>query len=389
MNPSGRASLLVLGMGALFVSADARIIDPLLKVVAGEFDVSTGAAAWTVTAYALPYGLCQLFYGPLGDRHGKLRVMSGALLLFALGTAACALVPSLAAFVLLRFLTGVAAAAVIPLSLSYIGDKVAYEDRQAALGRFMSALMLGQVLSSSLGGFFGQHLGWRGVFWLFGGLSCLATALFFVEARRFPEEKKPDRSLSLAPFGALVARLDARRVLLAVFLEGCLVFGGLAYLATSMKDRFPRFGYDGIGVMLAGFGVGGLFYATRVKKLVPRLGERGILTLGAALIGVGYALLALLPAWWLFPLAVLLFGMGYYTMHGSLQTRATELDPNARATAVSLFAFAFFLGQAIGPALMGKAIASFGYLPAFGGAALCVGLLAHWGRTWLKPASRR
>ncbi len=380
MSSTGRASLLVLGLAALLVSADARIIDPLLKIIAGEFAVPKETAAWTVSAYALPYGLCQLFYGPLGDRLGKLRVMSWALLLFALGTAACALVPNLLTFILLRFLTGVVAAAVIPLSLSYIGDKFAYEDRQVALGRFMSALMLGQILSSSLGGVFGQHLGWRGIFVLLGTLAGAAVLLFASEARRFPEEKKPERSLSLAPFLALAKRSDARLVLVIVFLEGCLVFGGLAYLAASMKERFPAFGYDRIGLMLAGYGLGGLFYATFVKKLVPRLGEGGILLLGGGLITVGYGFLALLPAWWLFPIAVVLFGMGYFTMHGTLQTRATELDPKARATAVSLFAFAFFLGQAVGPALLGRLIAATDYKVGFGTAALCVLALALWAR---------
>ena len=46
--------------------------------------------------------------------------------------------------------------------------------------------------------------------------------------------------------------------------------------------------------------------------------------------------------------------MGYYTMHGTLQTRATELAPQARGTAISLFAFFFFMGQATGPQLLGS-----------------------------------
>jgi predicted MFS family arabinose efflux permease len=57
--------------------------------------------------------------------------------------------------------------------------------------------------------------------------------------------------------------------------------------------------------------------------------------------------------------------MGYYTMHGTLQTRATELAPQARGTAISLFAFFFFLGQATGPQLIGRILKSNGYAPAF------------------------
>jgi predicted MFS family arabinose efflux permease len=57
--------------------------------------------------------------------------------------------------------------------------------------------------------------------------------------------------------------------------------------------------------------------------------------------------------------------MGYYTMHGPLQTRATELAPQARGTAISLFAFFFFLGQATGPQLLGAIVKSRGYPSAF------------------------
>src|SRR5262245_23125290 len=68
-----RASLLVLGMAAFMVQADARVIDPLLHVVATDFHTTPPNAAIVISAYALPYGLFQLFYGPLGDRIGKLR----------------------------------------------------------------------------------------------------------------------------------------------------------------------------------------------------------------------------------------------------------------------------------------------------------------------------
>ena len=387
MSAVNRASLLVLGSAAFLVSADARVIDPLLKIIAGEFGVPTESAALTVSAYAVPYGLCQLFYGPLGDRAGKLRVMSRVMVLFAVGTAACALVPNLWTFVALRFLTGVAAAAIIPLSVSYIGDTFPYEIRQPALGRFMSALMLGQILSATLGGAFGEHLDWRGVFLLFGGAAFVVAILLGREATRFPEEHK-ERRFSLAPFVELWRLPFGRPILTSVFLEGFFVFGGLAYLATSMLERFAFLGPTEVGLMLAGYGLGGLCYAATVKKLVPRIGERGTLLLGGGTICAAYVLIGIMPAWWLFIPAMVLFGMGYFTMHGTLQTRATELNPKARASAVSLFAFTFFLGQGTGPLLMGQAIRVAGYGPSFAAAGVGLLLVALWFRQRLpRPSS--
>jgi predicted MFS family arabinose efflux permease len=142
------------------------------------------------------------------------------------------------------------------------------------------------------------------------------------------------------------------------------VFGGLAYLASSLTDRFG-INYALAGLMVAGFGCGGLIYSLSVKKLVGKAGELGVLLLGGTLLGIAFVFIGLLPAWeWFIP-AVIVLGMGYYTMHGTLQTRATELAPQARGTAISLFAFFFFLGQATGPQLLGSVLKLHGYAATF------------------------
>jgi predicted MFS family arabinose efflux permease len=384
-----RASLLTLGAAAFLVSADARVIDPLLKIISTEFSVPREMAALTISAYALPYGLCQLFYGPLGDRVGQLRVMTSVMLLFAVGTLACAAVPNLPTFIALRLLTGIVAAGLIPLAISYIGDTFAYERRQAALGQFISALMLGQILSASLGGVFGEYLNWRGIFVVFGGAGLVVAALLGREARRFPQASR-ERRFSFATLQALWQMPVARLIFTSVFVEGCFVFGGLAFLAASMLDRFSFLGPSQVGLMLAGYGVGGLFYSVSVRKLVPRIGERGILMLGGSLLFTAYLVIGLLQVWWLFIPGMILYGMGYFTMHGTLQTRATELTPQTRATTVSLFAFIFFLGQGFGPIAMGQAIRMAGYGPSFvaaGTGLLLLAVVTRYRLARLKPAA--
>lgn len=397
----GRASLVVLGMAAFMVQSDARVIDPLLHAIAKDFHTIPPTAAVVISAYALPYGLFQLFYGPLGDRIGKLRVMAACLALFAGGTFACAFVSSLATFALLRFLTGAAAAAVIPLSLGYIGDNFPYGTRQIALARFMSALMMGQITASTLGGLFGQYLGWRDIFVVFGVVALAVAFLLARESRTFSEPRQPGRLIgwrnlavplggsiifigllgTLPPavsaaaelvgaalliytlvtlYGGMLRRPHAPLVLGTVLLEGLFVFGGLAYLASSLTDRFG-INYAYAGLMVAGFGVGGLVYSISVKKLIGRIGELGIFLLGGTLLGVAFVSIGVMPSWHWFVPSVIVLGMGYYTMHGTLQTRATELAPEARGTAISLFAFFFFMGQATGPQLLGAVLKSSGY----------------------------
>ena len=51
-------------------AASMRICDPLLPVFANEFNVPLASAAATTNGFALAYGLCQFFLGPIGDRYG-------------------------------------------------------------------------------------------------------------------------------------------------------------------------------------------------------------------------------------------------------------------------------------------------------------------------------
>ena len=80
----------------------------------------------------------------------------------------------------------------------------------------------------------------------------------------------------------------------------------------------------------------------------------------APLCCIGLLGLALFPLWPAKMAAFLVVGVGFYMIHNSIQTQATELVPEARGASVALHAFNFFLGQAIGPVLYGLGVAHLG-----------------------------
>jgi predicted MFS family arabinose efflux permease len=73
---------------------------------------------------------------------------------------------------------------------------------------------------------------------------------------------------------------------------------------------------------------------------------------------------------------MLLMGVGFTLCHSTFQTRATELRPGARGTAISLFAFMLFLGGGVGTALLGALLAASGYRAVLLTCGLGLGLLA-------------
>ena len=98
---------------------------------------------------------------------------------------------------------------------------------------------------------------------------------------------------------------------------------------------------------------------------------------GAAMVGLQLAVVALGPGWKLQALSLLFMGWGFYMIHGSLQVVASELSVQARATALSLHAFFFFMGQTVGPIAYGFGIENLGKVPTllvFAGVMVAVGL---------------
>jgi predicted MFS family arabinose efflux permease len=100
-----------------------------------------------------------------------------------------------------------------------------------------------------------------------------------------------------------------------------------------------------------------------VSRLLPAIGVRGMMISGATLVGLQLVATAFGPAWKLQFLCMLMMGWGFYMIHGCLQVFASELSVEARATALSLHSFFFFMGQTVGPIAYGFGLQHGGKLP--------------------------
>ena len=376
--PSAVETKNILPLGLLaaagFLSvAGARAVDPLLSLMARDFATSVPALSAMIAAFTLAYGMNQLLLGPLGDRCGKLRILLGALVANAVFTTACAWAGSLAALTVLRACAGAASAGLIPVCLAYIGDAVPYDRRQIMLSRFATGIVMAQILAGPLGGAVGQVSGWRGVFVLLG-LGGLGVAAGLATRLRHLPDRSSRHASTLATYRALSSRPDARLLLAATLTEGALTGGMVPFLAPYLHDRFAL-PYATVGLVLACFGLGTFAYTRAARFILPRADEARLVLVGGLLIATALAAVMTSHGWAPFVPAQAVIGFGYLMMHTVLQSRATELLPDARSTAVSLFVFALFLGQALGAVAFGATIATWGYRFAFWGGALALSLL--------------
>lgn len=375
--------LIVILAAVFMVAAEARVISPLLPAIAGDFGTSVTRAGLLITAYSIPYGLFQLVYGPLADRFSRQRVMGVALALFAVGTLVSGFAPTLVWLDLLRLATGVAAAGVIPVALAYVGDAVPYGRRQAALGRIVSVASLGGVMSAALGGIIASILSWRALFVAYGILAGLvALWLLVTPVRRARSPGAPRRGV-VSPYVDLfrIAGQRALALYVLVFVEGAVATSTIGFLGALLFER-DHFSYALIGGLLTLGGIASMVTGQLVGRLVLRFSERAMVLIGGLMLAAAYLVLGLRPVLLFFPLGMLLSGSGFVIAHSTLQTRATELAPQHRGTAVALFAFSLFIGGGLGTLLAGQAIEQLGYAATLAGTAAACAAFALLG-TWL------
>jgi predicted MFS family arabinose efflux permease len=392
--------IIALSFAACGSSAALRVCDPLLPRFTTQYGVSLGTASQAVTVFAVAYGLLQLAYGPIGDRFCKYRVVTLACLASAFTSLACALAPGFDALLLARTFAGATAGALIPLSLAWIGDAVAYERRQPVLARFLLGQMLGIAMGQLIGGVGADHFGPAPVFGVltawFGATSLLLWRFAppppagrpaghdRVTAAAAPAGTPPGEagrrhahaapgfaSSVLARFAAVLRVPWARVVLGAVFLEGVMLFGGVAFIPTHLNAEYGL-PLTVAGMMVMLYGAGGIIFAMASSVLVRRLGEPGLAAGGAIILMLALATIALARVPAVAAAGCLIAGLGFYMLHNTLQVNATQMAPQHRGSSVALFASCLFMGQSAGVALGGQVAQRIGTTPVILGAGITV-----------------
>jgi len=346
-----------------------RVTDSLLPQIAADLNATVGATSIVVTAYLLAHGSVQLIIGPIADRVGKYLCLACAAAVAALMVALCGLAPSLPVLVAVRLVSGLATGWIIPLAMAFIGDVVPYERRQQVLGRYLSGQILGQLFGQAAGGVLGDYFGWRNVFFLLAGLLAVATCGLFFEYLRNPITRQ-----SAAPAGArrgfvadyrvVLGSPWARTIIVMAFLEFGLMFGAFTYVGADLHLRFD-ISFTLVGLFVGMFAVGGLLYSLSVHVLMNRVGQPGLAWLGGALLAVAFVTLAFEPTAFIAPVAIVAIGLGFYMLHNTMQTNATQMSPDARGTAVSVFSASLYIGQTAGVAAAGVAFDRFTAVPVF------------------------
>jgi MFS transporter, DHA1 family, inner membrane transport protein len=357
-------ALNIIALTTFAASLSGRALDPVLPHVADEFGVSIASAAGFSAVFAFTFAIVQPVLGAAADMFGKARLMTVCLVLLGIANILGALSNSYTMLFITRILAGIGSGGVFPVSLSLVSDLVGTDKRQVAIGRTLAGSMAGNLLGATLSGLIGDFLGWRGVLALLGVL-VIGSSIAVGAGFRGADLARPPRANFAAirqGYRTIFSNPNAKFCYGAVFIEGCCVLGLFPFIASFLFD-LGQTSLSVAGIVIAGFAVGGLFYTMTVSRFLPKLGVRGMMIAGASLVGLQLAAIAFGPDWKIQLVILLFMGWGFYMIHGCLQVFASELSVEARATALALHSFFFFLGQTVGPIAYGFGIEKAGKIP--------------------------
>ena len=157
-------ALAALALSVLVVALDLFVLTLALPTLSSDLHASSSDLQWFVAAYSLVLAAALLPAGLLGDRVGRKRMLTGALVLFGAASLGCAYASTSGQLIAARAVLGLAAAVVLPLSLAVLPVMFSASERPRAIALVGGATFLGYPVGPILGGWLLDHFWWGSVF---------------------------------------------------------------------------------------------------------------------------------------------------------------------------------------------------------------------------------
>lgn len=353
---------------------------PLLHLLARDFNVSDHEASLVATATQMGYGAGIFLLLPLGDFFDRRRLILTKLGLLFVAALACAAAPSLLLLLVASFAIGLFATTaqdVVPVAADLAPDA----RRAQYVGFVMTGLMLGILLSRTASGLIASTYGWRAVFLLGSGviLLCLMTCLRF-----FPDLPRRPKNAVLSIYASMVHIFRAHHALrMAVLRHGFLsmAFSGF-WTCLSFYLSEPPFEWDASRVGLMGLaGAAGALSTSFVGRISDRRGPYFMIRIASLLALASFAAMAFAPGSVVVLIAgVVVFDLGVQSSLISHQAIIYALDPAARGRINGIFVSSIFIFFALGSYVSGLIWSRyhwFGLMMACSFCAVCAFLLAR------------
>nr|WP_318290074.1 MFS transporter [Paraburkholderia sp. BL8N3] len=330
--------------------ASVYYAQPLLDVLALDFDISHGAVGGVVTVTQVGCALALLLLVPLGDLVDRRRLMAAQLL--ALAAALAVVSRAASAPVLLAGMLGVGllGTAMTQGLIAYAASAAEPQEQGRVVGAAQSGVFIGLLLARVFAGGVSDLTGWRGVYLCAAGL---ILALAWPLWRRLPVLATTPGTMS---YPCLVASmftlLREERVLQIRGMLALLMFAAFNIFWSALVLPLSAPPYAFSHTIIGSFGLAGVVGALAAAR-AGQWSDQGFGQRTSVA-----SLVVLLLAWW--PLAlmkwslwalvtgIVLLDLGGQALHVTNQSMIFRTRPEAHSRLVGLYMMFYAIGSGLG-----------------------------------------
>ncbi|HQN76291.1 MAG TPA: MFS transporter [Methanomassiliicoccales archaeon] len=374
---TSRRFLLVLGViAALAIASSTMSKNPALPLLALHIGADDAQIGLISAISPIPGILISSIAGAYSDRHGRSRLITLSLLIFASAPFLYLFITEVWQLALVRFYHGFATAMFMPVTMAAVADRFDPSRRGEALGTFSSFSMVGRFSAPFLGGALIYYTSFASLYLIIGisaALALLFSLLIPWEAVTTTVHAKKFEGSTVA---ALKNMVKERRIMLTSSMEA------VQYFAMGAFETFLPVYMDrevGLTALEIGFIMGIQVVAMLLAK--PFMGklsdERGRIPFIVAGLLLGAVTITLIP--WVddilsLSLLSIGFGLTVATVTASTSALVTEIaGTSAHGSSIGVLSSIMDVGHSTGPLITGMVVGAISYTAGFG---LAGGLLA-------------
>jgi MFS family permease len=370
---SPRIGLAVLTFINLFNYLDRYVVSALAESLKkSELSLSDTQLGLLMTGFVIVYMLTSPFFGALGDRYSRTRLIAFGVAIWSLATAMAGLTGRFITLFLARATVGIGEAAYGTIAPALLADYYPKHLRGRVFAVFFAAIPIGSALGYVLGGVIDKHFGWRAAFYVAGlpGLVLAALTLSLFDPPRGAQDEKDAPTVGghgPSPSGGWRSYAELwhnRPYVLTVLGYAAYTFalGGIAFWMPTFLERMRGVPKEAatvqFGTIVVITGFLGTFAGGWLGDYFLRYTKQAYLLVSgvSALAAAPFALIALVaPAPSVYLSAIVVAEILIFASTGPINSAVVNLvAPGMRATAVAATNFTIhILGDVPSPPLIG------------------------------------
>lgn len=162
---------------------------PALPSMAVSFSVTESVMNLTMVFYFLFFAIGILLFGPVSDKYGRRRIITGGILIYIAGCILCAFSTGIAALIVCRIIQAIGGC-MVAVSTAMVKDQFAYGAQGSVLSAAQIMGVLGPVAAPVLGAWVIRLSGWRACFVVQAGVAVVTLVMVMLMAETLLPERR-------------------------------------------------------------------------------------------------------------------------------------------------------------------------------------------------------